>query len=147
MNLEYAYLAEFALAHPDGRVYVIGGGFDRIYIDKVPFRYPQLSLVLKLHFMASECGVEHHVRVSGSGPSGSKLLSRADITVLPGLDASSPGLGASLHSVLNVQGIQITAFGEHLVHLVANGDRLGSVSLQVLNAANRRPSPLARPLH
>lgn len=144
MKLEYAYLAEFALAHPDSRVYVIGGGIDRIHVDTLPFRHPSLSLVLKLHFEAAECGVEHHVQVNGSGPGASKLLSNANITLRPELDRAAPNMGTSLHSVLNIQGILITAFGEHVIHVDVGGKRLASVSLQVLNAASRGPAPHSR---
>src|ERR1700730_19299265 len=52
-----AFLADSAIAHPDGKFYVLGGGFDTVVAAQFPSVVSQFSVVNKVEF--SEEDLEH----------------------------------------------------------------------------------------
>ena len=63
MRVRMAMLADFALAHQDGKIYILGGGIEIIRPDNFQYTHPTLSLVSKVEFAASECGRAHTIEV------------------------------------------------------------------------------------
>ena len=71
------------IAHPDGKLYIMGGGLNVIYAADFPLFVPALALVLKVEFTASESGVQHSIVVSSADADGTSLLPEWTMQVTP----------------------------------------------------------------
>jgi len=72
-DIEFAFLADAAQAHPGEKFHVIGGGVTRVASRQFPFRHPHLALVIALSVTAPETGREHEVRFVLLDPDGREL--------------------------------------------------------------------------
>ena len=60
MKLALAVLADAAVANPvDGKMYILGGGFDTLAVQQFPVQVPALALALRVLVSPSECGRPH----------------------------------------------------------------------------------------
>lgn len=145
MKLQFAFLADFALAHPDGKIYVLGGGFDTIYASDLPVRHPHLALVLNLQFAATETGRTYAIEIRPHDSTGAPFLQVTTIQASPQRNLQAPTAPVTFQSVLNFQGVQLRAIGEHSFSIVVDGQELAVVPLRVTkiaaaDAAGRRPN-------
>jgi len=62
VKITVAMLADQALAHPDGKLYITGGGIRSLNVTTLPARYGQLALALQLVFGPDEVGNQHRSR-------------------------------------------------------------------------------------
>lgn len=132
MKLQFAFLADFALAHPDGKLYVLGGGFDTVYVPDLPVRHPHLALVLSLRFDASECGRSYVIEIHPKDGRGASFFPTATVQANPQRNPQAPTLAVAFHSVVNFQGVPLKVPGEHLFSLLVDGRELAAIPLRVI---------------
>ena len=135
MKLQFAFLADFALAHPDGKIYVLGGGFDTIYASVLPARHPHLALVMNLQFAANETGRSYAIEIRPQDSTGAPFLQVMTIEASPHLNLQAPTSPVTFQSVLNFQGVQLRTAGEHTFSIVVDGQELAAVPLRVTKIA------------
>jgi hypothetical protein len=145
MKLQFAFLADFALAHPDGKIYVLGGGFDTIFASELPVRHPHLALVMNLQFAPTETGRTYAIEVRPQDSGGEPFLAATTIQATPQRNLQAPSAPVTFQSVLNYQGVQLRAPGEHKFSIVVDGQELVAVPLRVTkivaaDAASGRPN-------
>ncbi len=74
MRLTLAMLADFALAHPDGKLYITGGGLHSLQVGEFPATHPHVSLALELYAEPTDAGRAHTVLIQAHGPSGEVFI-------------------------------------------------------------------------
>jgi hypothetical protein len=130
MRVAFAYLADYALAHPDGKMYVVGGGLDTIFAVQLPVQVPQMSLVVKIEFAPTECGRQHAVEIHGLDSDGNPFLPASNFFAMPLRNPSAPMLPSGVQFVLNMP-LLLTRAGEYAFSLVVDGSELASIPLRV----------------
>src|SRR5712691_449924 len=121
MRETFAFLADFGLAHPDFKIYVIGGGLDTIQVPSFPAMHPHITLILKLEFTPTECGQQHTIVIHPLDADGAPFLPAATLQVTPQRNPKFPRLPVGLQYVLNIQGLMLTKEGEYAFSIVVDG--------------------------
>jgi hypothetical protein len=134
MRLLFAFLADFALAHPDGKAYVVGGGVDTLYAAQLPAKHSHISLIVKIEFTPRECGRQHTVEVHGLDADGEPFIEPTAMQLTPERNAAGPTLPTGFQFVLNVQNLELPSEGEYAFSVVVDGTEFASVPLRVVRA-------------
>jgi len=74
VQLTTALLADAAIATPDGKLYIHGGGIDTILVPRVPVLHPTLALALSVLVEMDDRGHDLRVDISFLGPDGATLM-------------------------------------------------------------------------
>jgi hypothetical protein len=131
MRVPFAFLADFAVAHPDGKIYVIGGGWDTIVAGSLPATHPHLSLVVKFEFAPAECGRQHTVTIHPLDADGVPFLQVTTMQVTPQKNPRHPRLPVGVQFVVNIQGLMLTKEGEYSFSVLVDGQEATSIPLRV----------------
>lgn len=129
MDVEYAFLADAAETPPNGKLYVLGGGFDEIRAPQFPVTHSYLSLVVKLRFHPAECDRLHRLEIELWDPDGQRLGPHLKTEVAAPRRPHAPTRPSHAQIVLNMVGIQFPRPGEYAFHILVNGQHLRSVPL------------------
>jgi Family of unknown function (DUF6941) len=127
MEVEYAFLADAAQTSSDGKLYVLGGGIDRIRAKKFPTAHPSMSLVLKLKLHPAECEREHTLEVELWDPDAN--LVGGKVSAKFKAKRQERGRPAFLQLVLNAVQTTFTRPGDFAFQIVIDGQHYRSVSL------------------
>lgn len=129
-----AFLADFAVAHPDGKLYVIGGGLDFLTPSHFPYIHSSLSLAAKIEFPLSELGRTRTIEVIPMDADGRAFGQAMSMQVKPERNETYPHLPVSLNMVINMQGLQFQGPGDRSFAILGDGNELTAVVLHVLPA-------------
>jgi hypothetical protein len=124
-----AFLAEYALAHEDGRVYVVGGLLDAVNLAGFPGQLPHLSLVLKVKFSPDECGKGHVISFAGSNPGGDRLVGPALLPVVPALTAGKHDEDVPFSCVFNMRDLILKAPGTYTFTVTVDETEVQTLNL------------------
>jgi hypothetical protein len=106
-------LADAATAPADNKLYIHGGGWNRIFTPAVPTTHPSLAVVLIIEVDYSEALIDHHgvVELTKEGePAGTK----AEFTFKTGHSPMSiRGEPAMIPTTITFPGLQFAAFGTY----------------------------------
>lgn len=136
MKLDFAILADAAVAHADGRIYVMGGAFARIKLER-PYRYPQLSIILRLKLTPEEASAPHEFELT--------LIHRKTKQVVIGPATLTSGVDDGDHAnpAINVsvtaQQVEFKAAGDYEYQIKVDGKRVGKVDLEIVLDAGGEP--------
>jgi hypothetical protein len=106
MRIAYAFLADTALGHPDGKMYVLGGGIDTVFSPTFPFMAQPLSMVLKAEFDPEDTDAPHLVEVQLLNSEGSALIPSMKTQVLPQRHSKWPDRAVGVQLVLGLAGLR-----------------------------------------
>ena len=70
-------LADYALAHDDGKLYITGGGITSLPFDQFPATQKRLALALSIELSRSEFDRAHELRIIAAGPASPPFKARA----------------------------------------------------------------------
>lgn len=129
-------LADGASIERSGKVYVLGGGWNRIFTRTVPTVYPQITVVLIFQFEPPDVtGEEFAVKVELITPDGSLAPQGATGTlgVLP--EARQPGDLLSAPVVLPFFAVELKQFGTHHFRVLLEGEELAGIPFNVVPRA------------
>src|SRR5712692_8647127 len=101
MKADFALVAEYASAPPDGKLYVIGAGIRRVASPTFPTVLPNMSLVVSLRVPPAECGINHQLQLAFLDPDGVQLMAPPPFIVNAVPNADSKSLPAFLNIVAN----------------------------------------------
>ncbi len=135
MKLLFAFLADSALSHADGKIYVIGGGVEMLSGPEFPLRHPNLSLVVKLQFSPAECGRTHPIEVQGLDSDAKPFGPTLRVDATPQRNSQFPTRPVGVQFVLNMQNIQIDKPGDYVFSILVGGEERGTVPLSVSKSA------------
>lgn len=139
MKLTTCMLADGARQGQDGKLYIFGGQWDRIFAPTVPTTHPSMAVVLVVEVEYSEALREHHLELTllraDGEPAGPKAIGRFNVGHPPGIE---PGAPVSVPLAVEQQGIVFDAFGRFEWIVEIDGERIGRLPIAVVPI----PTPL-----
>jgi hypothetical protein len=131
MKVEIFTLCDAATVDAGGKLNVLGS-FDRLNAKQVPVVHPQCSLAIKLRFERVEGGSKR-LRIAFVDADGTSVMPTLDVTAdvqFQGNEAT-----ATLPLALNIQQLQVPAFGDYSIDLAINDRHEASIPLTVARAS------------
>ena len=139
MRVDYAFLAEGAES-VNGKIYIVGGGFDTIWTEKVPIIYPKLSFVLKIIFDAAEIGRSHKLEIQIIDEDGGNVATvGGDLTIHKKSPDLPKGWEQGITSVLNFVNLKFSKIGSYSFNIVVNNSSLKSIPLRIAQRVAIQP--------
>ena len=74
MQLTAALLADAAVATPEGKLYIHGGGIDTLFVARVPAVHAALAVAVTVLFEASDAGQPVDLSIALVGPTDTQLM-------------------------------------------------------------------------
>jgi hypothetical protein len=141
-------LADGARQGQDGKLYVFGGQWDRIFAPAVPTSHPTMAVVLVLQVEYTEALTEHELeltlRRADGEPVGPKGVARFNVGHPPGLE---PGAPVAFPLTMEQQGIVFDSYGRFEWLVEVDGREMGRLPISVAQmpstAASATPPPSA----
>jgi hypothetical protein len=127
VEVEYAFLADGAQTSSDGKLYVLGGGIDRIFAGQFPATHPIMALVLKIKLHPSECEREHNLELELWDPDGNPIGGKISATF--SANRQGGGRDSFVQLVLNILQQQFPRTGDYGFQIVVDGQHKKTVSL------------------
>lgn len=124
-------LADFALGHPDGKVYILGGGLEILRPPALPFVVPNISFVAKIEFTPAETGRPRVIEVVPLDSDARPLSPPTRVDVTPQQRTEYPGLPVSVQVVLNIRDLTIEKAQTLAFAVLVDGHEMASVPLHV----------------
>jgi hypothetical protein len=143
MDLNFAFFADSAVVPPDGKLYVLGGGFSTLSMVQLPGRVA-FAVVAGFRFGPADIGEPHQVELRLLDAAGKLVIAPASLQFQSAGATLSPGQEVSISTVTVLQPM----FGEpgaYAVEFWTGGNRLGAVSLHVEERTAPAPIPSDRP--
>jgi hypothetical protein len=135
MKMALAVLADAAVANPvDGKMYIIGGGFDTLAVQRFPAQHPALALALQLLVAPSECGRPKKLEVHAVDADGRPFQPPFTVEVTPPRNPIDPGLPTPIGLVGTFQQLQFAKPGEYAFNVLVDGSEIVSLPLRVIQA-------------
>jgi hypothetical protein len=136
LKLDFAFFADFALAHPDGKLYVLGGGIDRVLANQFPAQSRMIALVARVQFSARELGQDHIFGLSARDQDGRDLVPQLKSVITPQRPPNDPSAPTvAVHIVLTMNNIVFREPGDLLFVISVDSRDVGTVSLRVRQAS------------
>lgn len=132
MRTVFAMLADFALGHPDGKVYILGGGLELLRPPALPFVVPNISFVVKIEFTPAETGRPRVIEVVPLDSDAHPVSAPTRVEVTPQQRPEYPGLPVSVQVVLNIRDLKIEKAQTLAFAVLVDGHEMASVPLHVL---------------
>jgi hypothetical protein len=143
MDLNFAFFADSAVVPPDGKLYVLGGGFSTLSMIQLPGRVA-FAVVAGFRFGPADIGQPHQVELRLLDATGKLVIAPASLQFQSAGATLRPGQEVSISTVTVLQPM----FGEpgtYAVEFWSDGNRLGAVSLHVEERTAPAPVPGDRP--
>jgi hypothetical protein len=132
MQLGFAFLADAAVSTPDGKISVLGGNFDTIYVAAVPAQHPAMVLVVNLRVQPTECGRQHRLRLEFWDPDGQSVLPSLELPFLPQRRSDQPHKPVNVNLTVHLQGLTIPRVGDYAFHVLVDDLEVGVMPLSVV---------------
>ena len=139
-------LADGARQGQDGKLYIFGGQWDRIFAPAVPTSHPTMAVVLVLQVEYTEALKEHDLeltlRRADGEPVGPKGVARFNVGHPPGLE---PGAPVSFPLTMEQQGIVFDSYGRFEWLIEVDGREMGRLPIAVAQMQSPTPSAIPPP--
>ena len=132
MELRHAFVADAAQSTPDGKIWVLGGDFDTIFVPKFPVMHPAMALVLKITMQPLECDREHQLRIELVDDDGKKVHDPIQLSFHAQPDPRHPHRPVGVGMVLNFQNLRFEGPGNNSFHILVDDIELGRVPLYLV---------------
>src|SRR3990172_13234108 len=129
MEVEYAFLADAAQVSSDGKLFVLGGGINRVFAQRYPTVHPYMTLVLKLHLHPTECDREHTLEVELWDPDGRPVGGKLSGTF--SAQRQEKGRPSFVQLVFNILQTQFGAPGDYQFNIVVDGQHIKTLPLSL----------------
>jgi hypothetical protein len=132
VKLRFAMLADAALAHTDGKLYVLGAGGDVVQAEGgFPWKPNSLALVFRIDFARKDIGRPKQLEVSVIDQDGRPVAEPAGAKLVPEARSEAPDLIPSVGVVLQTRGLTIPRPGDYSFVISVNGAELGRVFARI----------------
>jgi len=132
MQVDFAFLADAAVATPDGKLSAIGLGFESIGVVEFPATLPNMAFAVRLFIHPAECDREHTLGIQLWNPDGAVMDVQIQATFMAGKNPTNPTGNASLPLVLNLRDTVFPAPGSYAFHVIVDGTHLKEVPLHLM---------------
>jgi hypothetical protein len=125
VDLDFAVLSDAVVARPDGKLDILGAGFDTVWASAVPAQHPRLVLAVRVLLSRHETEHPHRLDVVIQAVDGAELArARGDLGALPDeARAQIPaGRQFGVGMVLNFENIVFPAYGNHQIVVQWDGN-------------------------
>ena len=132
MKLVYTILADAAEAMPSGKLFVLGGEIDTIFVPAFPAIHNRLALVVKFDLEPEdEREASHTIRVDVSGLDNAMLMKGADLTfTTPSTEPAVPDQPRRALLVLNFPPLLFPIPGKYTLQVVLDGNLVTEVPVR-----------------
>ena len=130
MQLDFAFVADYAQAAA-GKINVIGGAFDTIWLKDVPAIYPIVSLAMRFLISPGEFNRSHSLEVIIVDADGKKLATANGQMGVGPNDAAQSWKPANVVMTLNFVNLRFDRFGSYAIEILVNGMSLKSLPLEL----------------
>ena len=136
MQVDFAFLADAAEV-ANGKLHLVGGAFDTIWAQNVPFQYPRLSLVIRLLFSTAELDRKHKIEI--------KIMNEDGKTIPPSIGGDleiqknpnlPKGWKQGFMTVMNFANLNFPGFGDYSFELVVDNRSEKSIPLRIAQTVN-----------
>ncbi len=128
-TLDFAFLADAAEAEPGRKLYVLGGGIDRIAGPAFPLIHPHMALVMRFLVPHDELGRSHALAVRLLDEDGNQLA-RIDGQMETSAGEIA-GLAVPVNMVINMANTRFERPGGYSIDIIINGEFQRRVGLYV----------------
>ena len=143
MDLDFVVLADAVIARRDGKLDILGAGFDTVWAPSVPARHPRLVLAVRVLMTRHETEHPHALDVVIQATDGAELArGRAELEPLPDEARSeiAPGSRFGVGMVLNFENVVFPEHGNHQVVVQWDGNEARPpLRLSVLQPSPAQP--------
>lgn len=133
MELPTYMLADGARLGQDGKLYIFGGQWDRIFTPQVPFNQPTLAIALVIEIDYAEATERHRVevtlRTSDGAEAGRKAIAQLQTGHPPMLELGSPFRVAM---AIEQQNVTFQAYGRYEWLIELDGEIKGRLPISVM---------------
>lgn len=143
MELSFAFFADSAVVPPDGKVYVLGGGFSTLALPQLPSR-AAFAVVAGFRFGPGDVGQTQQVELRLVDADGKLVIPAANLQFQSAGAKLEPGQEVSISTVTVLQPM-FAEPGTYTAEFWAVGQRLAGVSLHVIDRQGPQAVPGARP--
>ena len=143
MELSFAFFADSAVVPPDGKLYVLGGGFSALQLPQLPGR-AAFAVVAGFRFGAEDVGQTQQVELRLVDAEGKLVIPAASLQFQSSGARLEPGQEVSISTVTVLQPM----FGEpgtYTAEFWAGSVRLTGINLHVIERQPPPPVSGARP--
>ena len=126
MERQFAFVCDYA--EQDNKLHAVGIGWETIYTANMPCTHPVMCFVAGLRGTIAEAGTKSISL---------RLIDGDGEDVIPPMhhqvhfEVKQPQLESNLRIVMNFVNVQFKKYGPYAIHLVVQGNDMGSVSFHV----------------
>ncbi|MBI3980264.1 MAG: hypothetical protein HY331_18980 [Chloroflexi bacterium] len=116
MQIDYVFLADYAQTE-SGKMYVVGGGIDRLWLPQIPFTKPELSVVIGILVAPNETQQRHPLGLELLGPERTTVLAavRGEFEAAP--HPEEPSRHAQVLAAIHLYSLRFTEFGDYVLRI------------------------------
>ena len=137
MDLDFAFLADAADVS-SGKLYVMGGAFDTIYVAAVPAVHPLLAVVLRLLLGPMDIDRKHKLEVILHDADGRVIASAPGELMVPKSPDSPAGWRQAVLLPLRFFNTPFQKAGHYLIEILIDDARIKSIPLRVMLAPTQK---------
>jgi hypothetical protein len=131
-----AFFAHAAEVTPDGRCYILGGGFEGLVSPQLNIQIPALALFARIHFEPDECDREYPFATRIIDPNGNDMGMEIGIPLRPQRNQHFPELGSTSQVVISMHGMPIALAGTYIFEIMVDGRIVGQKTLGIAVSRN-----------
>lgn len=133
MELDFAFLADAADV-PMGKLFVMGGAFDSIFVPGFPAVHPTLAVVVRLLFKPHDLDRMHELEILLLDADGKQMASAKGELSMPKHPDSPAGWKQSAILPLRFFHIPFRQAGHYSVEILVDGTMMKAIPLRVIEA-------------
>jgi hypothetical protein len=135
MELTTAMLADGAQQAPNGKLYVLGGQWDRLTVPSFPAQHPTLAVVLVLRVEYSEALDHHQLEIELTLDGQGRDVKATAQFVTGHAPGSGRGTPSFMPLALTFNNLKFEAPGRYEWVIRTDGDTIGRIPLEVVQGA------------
>lgn len=125
-----AFIADYAVAHPDRKFYVVGGGIRTLDFTSLPARYDRLCLAVMLLFGRKEFGSQQVIAIRTHNPSDQPFAPSYALTFVPE-PTTRDSDSVTFPFVYNLNDVRFDGPGEHRFTVSVNTEVVASLPVSI----------------
>jgi hypothetical protein len=137
MDLDFAFLADAADVSM-GKLFVLGGAFDTIYVSGFPATHPTLAVVLRLMLSPNDLDRRHKLEILLLDADGRSIAAAPGELMVSKSPDSPAGWKQAVMLPLRFLNIPFQAPGHYSIEILTNGTLTKAIPLRVIQAPQQK---------